>query len=70
MTKKKQTYFITLFLCLFFGLFGLHRFYVKKHITATLMILSLGGAGLWYLFDIITILSGNFKNKSGKKITY
>jgi hypothetical protein len=54
-------------LALFLGIFGAHRFYLgapKKF----LMFFTLGGLGIWTFIDIITILVGKFKNKSGQPI--
>jgi TM2 domain-containing membrane protein YozV len=56
-------------LCLFFGIFGAHRFYVGKVGTGVLQLLTLGGAGIWALVDLILIIVGAFTDKSGQKIT-
>lgn len=56
-------------LCLFFGFFGAHRFYVRKYGTAVLQILTLGGFGFWVLIDFILIIIGSFRDKSGVKVT-
>jgi hypothetical protein len=34
------------------------------------MILTLGGFGLWLLYDLIVIITGNFKTKEGNKISF
>jgi TM2 domain-containing membrane protein YozV len=47
----------------FLGVFGIHRFYVGKVGTGILMILTLGGLGIWVLIDLIVILIGSFKDK-------
>ncbi len=47
----------------FLGVFGVHRFYVGKVGTGILMILTLGGLGIWVLIDFIIILMGSFKDK-------
>lgn len=52
-------------LCFFLGGFGIHRFYVGKIGTGILMILTLGGLGIWTLIDFIRILVGSFKDKDG-----
>lgn len=61
---------VTLLLCWFLGIFGIHRFYTGKHITGILMLLTIGGFGIWWFIDIIMILIGRFKDASGKQIFY
>ena len=59
---------VVLLLCLFFGPFGLHRFYVGKIGTGILMLLTFGGLGIWTLIDLILIIIGRFKDKDGYRI--
>ena len=58
-----------LLLCIFLGSFGAHRFYTKKIGTAILMLLTLGGCGIWYIIDLIMIITGKFKDADGNFIT-
>lgn len=50
----------------FLGVIGVHRFYVGKVGTGILMIVTLGGLGIWALIDFIVILVGSFKDKEGR----
>ena len=50
-------------------MFGAHRFYVGKIGTAVLMIVTLGGLGIWALIDLIMIIIGSFTDKDGNKLT-
>ena len=59
---------VALLLCFFFGWLGMHRFYVGKVITGLLMILTLGGLGIWTLIDLIIIIVGPFTDKQGKRL--
>jgi TM2 domain-containing membrane protein YozV len=52
-------------LCFFLGAFGIHRFYVGKIGTGILMILTLGGLGIWTLIDFVMIIVGSFKDRDG-----
>lgn len=58
-----------LLLCFFFGVFGVHRFYVGKVGTGILQLVTLGGIGFWALIDFIMIIVGAFTDKQGNKIT-
>jgi len=64
--KRKLPAFL---LCLFLGIFGLHRFYVGKVATGLLQLFTAGGLGLWWLVDLIVILLGGFRDKEGRLIT-
>ena len=55
-------------LCFFLGSFGVHRFYTGKIVTGILMLLTLGGCGIWALIDFIMILVGSFTDSDGKPI--
>lgn len=60
---------VTLALAAILGPFGAHRFYVGKNGTGMLMLGTLGGLGVWYLYDLITIVGGSFRDASGKLVT-
>jgi TM2 domain-containing membrane protein YozV len=67
---SKKEFFPTFLLCFFFGGMGIHRFYVGKIGTGVLMILTLGGLGLWVLIDLVMILIGAFRDIDGRIIKY
>ena len=56
-------------LCLFFGVFGAHRFYVGKIGTGILWLCTVGGFGIGWAIDLILIACGVFKDKQGRPIT-
>ncbi|NTV29294.1 MAG: TM2 domain-containing protein [Candidatus Omnitrophica bacterium] len=57
-------------LCLFpvLGFLGVHRYYAGKVGTGLLMLVTLGGLGVWWLIDLIFIGCGSFRDKNGKLI--
>jgi hypothetical protein len=59
---------VALALCIPLGVFGAHRFYVGKIGTGLLQLCTLGGLGLWYLYDLITIASGEFRDGDGRRV--
>jgi len=60
-SPKSRT--IAAVLAFFFGVLGVHRFYVGKVGTGVAQILTAGGLGIWTLVDFIMILVGSFKDK-------
>ena len=59
---------VTALLCFFLGTFGAHRYYAGKIGTGLLMLLTLGGLGIWYMIDLIIILVGGFRDIEGRRI--
>ena len=60
-----KSYVVTVLLCFFLGCLGAHRFYVEKTGTAVLMLLTLGGFGIWAIIDLIIILICEFEDANG-----
>ena len=64
-TRSEKSFVATLILCLLLGGLGVHRFYVGKIGTGIVMLLTLGGLGIWTLIDIIVIAVQKFKDSKG-----
>lgn len=60
--KSKWVAFI---LCLFFGEFGIHYFYVGRLFWGIIYLCTLGLFGIGWVIDIIRILLGTFKDNAG-----
>ncbi|GAB7088961.1 TM2 domain-containing protein [Marinifilum fragile] len=66
--RSDKNFVAMLLLCFFLGGLGVHRFYAGKIGTGILMLLTLGGFGIWTLIDFIIIAVGSFKDKEGRYI--
>ena len=63
-----RSFVVTILLCFFLGVLGIHRFYVGKVGTGIIQLLTLGGLGIWVLIDFIMIIFGAFRDKEGRRI--
>jgi len=55
-------------LSIFAGQFGIDRFYLGKIGTGVLKLITFGGFGIWWLIDIILIVTDNMKDADGKPL--
>lgn len=62
-TKSKTT---ALILCILFGYIGAHRFYVGKAGSGIAYLFTGGMCGIGWIIDIISILSGSFRDNYGR----
>lgn len=63
----KKFYIKAALLCFFLGSFGVHRFYTGYTGIGIAQILTFGGFfGIWPSIDLISIVFGNYKTKSGE----
>jgi TM2 domain-containing membrane protein YozV len=60
---------VALALAVFLGYFGAHRFYAGKIGTGVLMAVTVGGLGLWWLYDVILIAGGGFRDDQGRLVS-
>lgn len=59
---SKRSRGVALGLCIFGGFFGLHRFYADKAGSAVAMMLTFGGFGVWWLYDLVLLAAGEFRD--------
>ena len=52
-------------LSFFVGWLGIDRFYLGHTGLGVLKLISLGGFGIWYIIDLILIVTGNLKDSQG-----
>jgi len=60
---------VALVLAIFLGVFGAHRFYVGKVGSGLFQLFTLGGLGMWWLYDTILIASGSFRDREGRLVS-
>ena len=60
---------VALALAVFGGVFGLHRFYAGRVHSGICMCATLGGMGIWYLYDVVVVAVGEFRDGDGRRLT-
>ena len=66
--SEQKDWMVTLLLCLFVGVLGVHRFYVGKIGSGVAQLLTMGGCGIWSLIDLVMIITGSFKDAEGRDL--
>jgi len=59
---------VALILQILGGPLGLHRFYVGRWQTGILMAITLGGMGLWWVYDLVILLAGEFRDADDRPL--
>ncbi len=59
----------TLLLAIFMGVFGIHRFYSGHILIGVAQLLTGGGCGIWYIIDIILLVTNNYKDAEGNPLS-
>jgi hypothetical protein len=65
---SERSRLVALLFAWFFGMLGIHRFYVNRVGSGILWLLTFGLFGIGVLVDIILIASGTFTDKEGKPL--
>ena len=51
------------------GIFGAHRFTVGRRTSGIVQLFTLGGLSLWWLYDMVELLSGDFTDAGGRRVS-
>lgn len=66
--QSEKSYVAAILLCFFLGGLGIHRFYLGRIGTGILMILTLGGFGIWTIIDFVRIVIGSLRDAEGRPL--
>jgi len=66
--ESEKSFLVTWLLSLFLGFFAVDRFYLGKVGTGLLKLITFSGFGIWYLIDLILVLTGAQKDKQGRAL--
>ena len=67
--SSEKDWIITLVLAFLVGIFGIDRFYSGSILLGVLKLVTFGGLGLWWLIDLIMLVTGSYKDGNGNPIT-
>lgn len=67
-STNEDRWLITLILCILVGSLGVHRFYTGNIVTVVLMLITLGGCGVWTIIDLIMIAANTYRDGNGNTL--
>ena len=66
--NSDKDWMVTLILAILVGGLGIDRFYSGSILLGVLKLFTLGGLGLWWLIDLIMLVTGSYKDGDGNPI--
>ena len=67
-SAPERNFLVTLLLSIFLGTLGIDRFYLGKIGTGVLKLVTAGGFGIWWIIDIILIVTGAMTDNWGRPL--
>lgn len=68
--NEAHDWLTTLLLCIFIGTLGVHRFYTKNYVAGVIQLLTGGMCGIWWLIDVIMIVTDSYTDGNGNKLKH
>lgn len=65
---SEKDWIVTLVLSILVGTLGIDRFYTGNIVLGVLKLITFGGLGLWWLIDLIMLVTGNYRDGDGLTI--
>lgn len=66
-SDKKR--WVAFFLCLFFGAWGVHKFYLGRFAIGVFYFFTLGVFGIGWVIDLIVLLAGGARDRQGRLLS-
>lgn len=67
--ESEKSWAMAFFLSFFVGYFGIDRFYLNSIWLGILKMITFGGMGIWWIFDIVLLLIGKMRDADGGIVT-
>jgi hypothetical protein len=67
-TESAKSHLMATLFAMFFGIFGVDRFYLGYFRTGILKLLTLGGLGVWAVVDLLFLLANRRRDRNGREL--